>query len=304
MEMTEIIPGTGGKLEGADLNPKHCTEEESSNIRRLGPWPLKRGSTSETIVATREGFELGSQDALIDGSSKEKLEFSALMDAIDKQCEQIKLECEQIKPEREEANLILDDNAEILEGTRAQLTRLAAGDIRIITAAGGRNAKGESFPEDPATTGRDTERQAGEEAHALGSCCRECKKSLQRKESSARAAAWVVDVCGVAILFCPGVLAVIFSKDGKAAIFDVQGDSEKTLHLFCGLLVIPVAAVGIVFAIAQWSLLRHSRVSATTKPPKRHNGGGIMGVGLLIFWMVLLVMAGIGPVNTYLTPMN
>jgi hypothetical protein len=302
--MTEIIPGTLESLGAAHANLKHVTEEDSSNVQMVGPWPLKRGSSSETIVATREGFECGFQGASTDGPSQGKPEFSALMDAVDKQCEQIKVECDQIKPESEEAKLTFDENAEILEGTRAQLTRLGAGDIRIVDAARGRNMEGEALPEGSATTGRDTEQQAGERAHALGSCCRQCNKILQRKESSARAGAWVVDVCGVVILFSPGLFAQGFSKDGKAAIFDVQGDSEKTLYLFFGLLVIPAAAVGIVVAIAQWSLLRHNRLSGMSKSAKAHNRSRIMGVSILICWMFLLVMGSFGPLSTYLTPMK
>ena len=236
--------------------------------------------------------------------SKGKPEFSALIDAVDKQCEQIKLECDRIKIGREEAKMTSDENAEILEGTKAQLRRPGAGDIRIVATGGGRNIDGEALPESSATTGRDIEQQAGDMAHTLGSCCRECNKTLQRKESSALAGAWVVGVCGVVILFSPGLLAQEFSKDGKAAIFDVQGDSEKTLHLFFGLLVIPAVAVGIVVAIAQWSLLRHNRLSGMAKSAKAHNRSRIIGVSVLICWVFLLVMGSIGPLSTYLTPMK
>lgn len=299
MEMTEIILGTSEGLTPTPVASKHVTEEVSGNIERVGPWPLKRAGSSETTIVTSErgGFALGSQNPSEEEPSKGKSGFSALMNAVDQQYKHI-------KPKGEKSKSASDGTSEILEWTRAQLKRPTAGEIRIVNTSGGACMGSASASQGSEQSGRDTEQQACDMNHALGTCCQQCNNTLQEKESAATRVLWVVFACFLVLVFSPGLIAVAFSKDGKAVIVDVQGNSKKTLRLFFGLLIIPVVAVDILIATAVWSLLLHFGFPANNQSGRQSNRNMIMWFGFLFWWVFIPLMGCVALIGDYITPMK
>jgi len=263
MEMTEMIPGSSEGLNSSRLMLKHVGQAVSGNIERVGPWPLKRGGSSDTAILQCEGVK----------PSRTQLTYSELMDAFEQYYGQV-------NGEGEKGKLASDEIFEILERNKRHVNGPTAGEIQVANNAEAADMESRSVLQRDRPPGGDTERHAGEVGHVLGSCCQQCRSILAEKESAASIGFWVVFACFLVLVLSAALIVAMFSRDGKAMIIDVQGNSEKTLRLFTGLLIIPAVAVYVLIASALWSLLLHFGFPPVNLFERQANINMVMWFGL------------------------
>lgn len=253
-----MIPGAGIKEDRAPASAAFVSEEPSTNLRRVGPWPLKRSGSSQTTIVANEDFPIGHGIAPTDDSHKGQSTLSELLKAVDLHCEEIEQECK-----RTDSFLAI---VAVPEAVTAPSARPPRDDHRIGASPSNGNQEFQAPPEHiaPPGTDMDVERQAYQRAHSVTSCCPQCEEELDKTRRAASQAFSFVVSFVIVILLSPVFLKDVFPRDEKAAKFDVQGNPKKMLRRFSGLMTLPVTAVEVVVAIATWSLVRQAHLFSHT----------------------------------------
>lgn len=286
IETTEMIADASTNQAQVPASAAFISEEPFTNLRRVGPWPLKRSGSSQTTIVANEDFPIGHGIAPTDDSHKGKSTLSELLKAVDQHCEEIEQECK-----RTDSFLA---TVSVPEAVKAPSTRPPQDDHRIGASPSNGNQEIQGLPEHiaPLGTDMDVERQAYQRANSPSSCCPQCDEELDKTRRAASQAFSLVVGSVIVILLSPALLTDAFSRDDKAAIFDVQGDPRKTLRRFFGLMILPVTAVGVVVAVATWSLVRQAHLFSHTA--NRHDTPRMFVVFVFFSMWMLTLYLGLG----------